>query len=191
MREKRVQSGGRNGGRQSVVVSPEGIGPKEKNTVRKRLDCKLFHTQHIIEPLLLVRLYLSFFWLGTSGRAPPHGSRSIDELPQRASACISVQMWRLTSTQNWMSPHMLRTLRTLRTLRKPWHFMGWWPRPCHLQKSSAHLHSRTWRTLVLTHNAAWFDATFPHVPRGGCLVQFVQEHLVRFAGGKKNKTCTF
>lgn len=182
MREKRVQSGGWNGGRQSVVVSPEGISPKEKNKVRKRLDCKLFYTQHIIEPLLLVRLYLSFFRHSTSGGAPPHGSRSIDELPQRASACISVQMWRLTSTQNWMSPHMLRTLR------KPWHFMGWWPRPCHLQKSSAHLHSRTWRTLVLTHNAALFDARFP---RGGCLVQFVQEHLVRFAKRKKKKTCTF
>lgn len=80
-------------------------------------------------------------------------------------------------------------LRTLRTLRKPRHFMGWWPRPCHLQKSSAHLHSRTWRTLVLPHNAALFDATFPHVPRGGCLAQLVQEHPVRFA--KKKKTCTF
>lgn len=111
-----------------------------------------------------------------------HGNRSIDELPQRASACISVQ----NVDADLNAKLDVDTCGSLHSAALA--LDGVMPRACHLQESSAHLRSRTWHMLILDTQCRLVRYDIPpNVPRGRCLEQFIQKHLVCFVERKKKK----
>lgn len=94
MREKRVQSGGRNGGRQSVVVSPEGIGQKGEEHGKKtaRLQTVLYTTHNwaaVTSASLSVFLLTQHFWQGSS--AWKQINRRITSARVRLHQCANVE----------------------------------------------------------------------------------------------------
>lgn len=116
MREKRVQSGGQSGGRQSVVVSPEGISPKEKNQGKKtaRLQTVLYTTHNwaaVTSASLSVFLPTQHFWQGSSAWKQINGR--ITSARVRLHQCANVEAD--LNTKLDVATHAPHTLHTRHT----------------------------------------------------------------------------